>query len=193
MTSTYNLQMRKHTGLCQPQINTARECQARTFCEHTNTLSASNQPSKKYVKYVLSANVRKHTGLCQPQINSARNMSSTYKLRMHKHTRFCQPQIKPAMKMSNTYILRMRKNTGLCQPRIYQEKRQARTSCERANTRDSVGLKSTQQGNVKHVQATNAHTHTQDSVSSDQPSNCETHTVCEHTNSMRLFNKYRNI
>jgi len=90
------------------------------------------------VKHVQSANTRKHIRLCQLQINRARKMASTYSLQTCKHTRLCQLQINPARKISRTYRLRTR-------------------------TRDSVSLRSSHQGNVKHVLPANAHT--RDSVS----------------------------
>ena len=116
MSSTYKLWIHKHMRLSQPQFNTAREMSS-TYPLH-RTQSASDQPRRGNVKYVLAVNTHTHTKHDQPQINLAWKMSSTYNLWIHKHTRLGQPQINPAREMSSTYSLRRRKHTKYGQPQI---------------------------------------------------------------------------
>jgi len=148
VSSTYMLRMHKHTRHCQPQINPAR------------TMSSTY--------YILQT--RKHTRYSQPQINPARIMSSTYELWshlwMHQHNRLNQPRIIPVRTMSSTYhILQTQTHESASdQPRKKNAKHvhpanakthatqsasdqpnncQTHTACERANTCDSVSLRST--------------------------------------------------
>ena len=196
MSNTYELRTRKHTRFGQPRINPAiimqcqtrtpyerantrdsvsvrstdsvslkstqqGECQARTGYDCTSTWdeiqSALDQSNKENVKHVRTANVETHGTLSasnQPSKENVKHVRAT-----NAHMRFSQPRINPARKC------------------------QARTSWECANTRDSISLKSTQQGKCQ--ACTNyKSTSTRDSFSlrSTQQTKCQARTICERGN-----------
>jgi len=136
MTSTYELQTRKHTRLCQPYINPARKWQARTSFKHANTQDSVSLTSIQQWK-----------------------MSSTYGLWMHKHTRLSasdQPSKENVKRVPTE-----RANTQDLISQIKPSKENVeRTSCECVNTWDSVSLRSTQQGKMSSTYGLWMHKHT---------------------------------